>query len=129
MGNNKWVYIVLGLILGGMGAFAVSAYAATTQGNREVVTISDTNEFDLVSTAARLQETRGTTFFMFCTQDGTAKVYYTDFNDNDREIRSQDYTASTLLVLDFDFRIPDGKLTFTSDVGSGTCTGENALYR
>ncbi len=104
------------------------AWAAEERGPSTTVTITDTSQLTLVTLLSNYTNKRGATYFIFSTQSGTAVVNYINPAGTGREIVSQAIAASSLTVIDFDFRIPKSVLKFTPDAGSGTVEAEGITY-
>ena len=91
-------------------------------------TLATTDETDTAQVYSTSGGHRGCTFFVYSASvAGTAKVYYVDPNGNEREMDSQAYTAGTLLVMDYDFTVPQAILKVTGGSGSSTAVSVEAV--
>ena len=94
---------------------------AREQGSVYTATLTTTGETDTATVYSTSGGHRGCTFFVHSVSvEGTAKVYYVDPAGNEREMDSQAYTANTLLVLDYDFTVPQAICKLTMASGSST---------
>jgi hypothetical protein len=102
---------------------------ARPNGKKATFTITGTGEADVVTEVfGSVHSKRGATYYVHSTQAGTAKVYYVDPSGTARELDLKIMTADAFHVFDFDFPVPESKLTFTATVGSGTLTVETFSY-
>lgn len=101
---------------------------ARERGTIYTATLATTDETDTVTIFNSSMGRRGCTFFVHSASvAGTAKVYYVDPEGNEREMDSQAYTAGTLLVLDYDFTVPQAILKVTMGSGSSTAVSIEGL--
>ena len=94
---------------------------ARERGAVYTATLASTAEATATTVYSSSHGQRGVTFFInSASVGGTAKVYWVDPDGTDRLIDSQTVTAATPLGMDYDFRIPEAKFTFTPSSGSST---------
>ena len=103
---------------------------ARPNGKQTSFTITGTSEADVMTAiyGSIAHARRGLTAFVHSSQAGTAKVYYVDQSSNAREIGSQALSADDFVVFDFDYPVPEAKVTFNADSGSGTVIVEAFGY-
>ena len=101
---------------------------AREQGSVYTATLATTDETDTATVYSTSGGHRGWTCFVYSAAGaGTAKVYYVDRAGNDRELDCQAYTAGTLLVMDYDFTVPQAILKVTGGSGSSTAVSVEAV--
>ena len=101
---------------------------AREQGSVYTATLATTDETDTATVYSTSGGHRGCTFFVYSASvAGTAKVYYVDPAGNEREMDSQAYTECTLLVMDYDFTVPQAILKVTGGSGSSTAVSVEAV--
>ncbi|MAH50508.1 hypothetical protein CMI37_32095 [Candidatus Pacearchaeota archaeon] len=95
--------------------------ATRERGTVYSATLTTTDETSTVTIINSSAGRRGCTFFVHSASvAGTAKVYYIEPDGTEREMDSQPYTANTLLVMDYDFTLPQAVLKLTMASGSST---------
>ena len=101
---------------------------ARERGTIYTATLATTSPTPTVTIYNSSMGRRGCTFYVYSASvAGTAKVYYVDPEGNEREMDSQAYTAGTLLVLDYDFTIPQAILKVTMGSSSSTALSVEGL--
>tara|TARA_Y100000310_G_scaffold235720_1_gene238887 strand:+ start:8285 stop:8605 length:321 start_codon:yes stop_codon:yes gene_type:complete len=100
------------------GTTAYEAYSSTTE--IELMTIG-TNDSG---------PNRGFCFVVYSTQAGTAEIFWIDPHDGThRSVQTQACSATTVQVIDFDFRLSRAVLKFTPDAATaGTVSAEGLAY-
>lgn len=109
---------VLTLVVAGLYV-GTSADAAGKRGPFAKVPITGTTENDVLTFNSRV---RGVACYIWAPQAGTVKTYYNNPDGVRREMDSRAVSATTLLVIDFDYRLPEGIMTYTASVDP---TGSN----
>jgi hypothetical protein len=92
-------------------------------------TITGTSEVDVMTgILGNRNYSRGMVAYVRSTQAGVAKVYYVDTGDTATELATKTMAAADLHVFDFDFPVPESKITFNADSGSGSVIVEVLHY-
>jgi len=72
---------------------------------------------------------RGCTFYIHSSVGSTTiKIWYVDTDDVARELASKALSADDFWVVDFDYPLPESKVTITTTSGSGTVKVEALVY-
>jgi len=92
-------------------------------------TITGTSEVDVMTAIYGNRDyKRGMVAYVRSTQAGTATVYYVDTGGTATLLESKVMGAGDMHVFDFDFPVPQSKITFNADTGSGSVVVEVLHY-